>query len=379
MAEHRRRYFKLRDSGDGPGEPAAADAQSTTVGFLLQQRRLELGQDLDTVARTLRIRRGFLEAIETDRYADLPGNAYVTGFLRSYADHLGLDSQAVLARFRAEVAGKVQHVELYFPEPVNESRVPGGALILVGAVVAVVAYGSWYALSSRGGTPSADVPSLPDRLVGLIYGRPGQAPEPPAAPTTALPASEMTALLDSARDASVDSSGAPAAGASPAAAQAGAPGAPPVAAPASPPAATADAGAAADGPEEAEVPQLPDLNPAAETAAATPAGGAAKPAAAPAAAEGPKVFGDEGPVRVSIRAAEESWIQVRDGAGRLLTSRLMRVGDVYRVPNIPGLRLLTGNAGGTIVSVDGKELPPLGESKQVLKDVSLDPAGLQAR
>ena len=354
MTERKRRYFELLDASQ-----ATPGAEQPSVGRVLQERRLELGHDLDLVAKTLRIRRPYLEAIESSRWNDLPGGAYVTGFLRSYADFLGVDSAEVLERFKQQMAGDVKQVELYFPEPVNENRLPTMWLVVAGLVVAVIAYGGWYA-SSQVPAAGDEVPSLPGRLVDLIH---GQSPAPAQTQaTTAVGAGEMTALLDASRAASVgpDATG-----------QA----APPQKLAPPPQAGTSGAAAsAAEGAEETEAPQVPDINPAEPPSQQVTA---AKPAAAP--PEGPRTYGEEGQTRISIRAVEESWIQVKDGQGRVLTSRLLRAGDVYKVPNLAGLRLLTGNAGGTRISLDGTELAPLGDANQVLRDVSLDPAALQGR
>lgn len=356
MTERKRRYFELLDASQ-----AKDGAEQPSVGRVLQERRLELGHDLDLVAKALRIRRPYLEAIENSRWSDLPGGAYVTGFLRSYAEFLGVDSAEVLERFKQQMAGDVKQVELYFPEPVNENRLPTMWLVVAGLVVAVVAYGGWYA-SSTVPTAGESVPSLPARLVDLIHGQP--AP-PQTAATTAVGAGEMTALLDASRAASV---GPDAAGQSAPQKLASVP-------QVGTTASTAAAGAApAEGAEETEAPQVPDINPAQSS---TQQVAAAKPAAT--LPEGPRTYGEEGQTRISIRAVEESWIQVKDGQGRVLTSRLLRAGDVYKVPNLAGLRLLTGNAGGTRISLDGAELAPLGDANQVLRDVSLDPAALQVR
>jgi cytoskeleton protein RodZ len=68
-----------------------------------------------------------------------------------------------------------------------------------------------------------------------------------------------------------------------------------------------------------------------------------------------------------------SWIQVRDDIdNRLLTTRLMRAGDTFRVPDRPGLKLLTGNAGALEILVDGEAVPPLGPIGAVRRDVALD-------
>ena len=77
--------------------------------------------------------------------------------------------------------------------------------------------------------------------------------------------------------------------------------------------------------------------------------------------------------RIVVRAKMASWIQVRaDGGNQLLVTRLMRAGDVFHVPDRPGLRLLTGNAGGLEILVDGQAVPPIGPVGAVRRDVVLD-------
>ena len=61
------------------------------VGELMRLTRERLGHELQSVANQLRIRLSYLEAIEEGRFRDLPGTTYAVGFVRSYADYLGLD------------------------------------------------------------------------------------------------------------------------------------------------------------------------------------------------------------------------------------------------------------------------------------------------
>ena len=60
----------------------------------------------------------------------------------------------------------------------------------------------------------------------------------------------------------------------------------------------------------------------------------------------------------------------------VLLARLMQAGDVYRVRNRKGLRLLTGNAGALEIVVDGKKIPEIGPLGAVLRNVVLDPQQL---
>ena len=81
---------------------------------------------------------------------------------------------------------------------------------------------------------------------------------------------------------------------------------------------------------------------------------------------------------ITLRAREESWVQVTGENNELLLTRILRPGDVYHVPNRAGLTLMTGNAGGIEILVNGEPTPPLGEIGKVRRQVALDPARLRA-
>lgn len=87
----------------------------------------------------------------------------------------------------------------------------------------------------------------------------------------------------------------------------------------------------------------------------------------------PRVFG-QGNVasRISVRALQESWVQVTGIDNELLLTRILRPGDVYHVPDRPGLVLMTGNAGGIEIVVDGTVAPRLGPVAAVRRGVMLD-------
>src|SRR5512146_3206366 len=67
-----------------------------TIGQQLQNARLARGLTVDQVARVLHIRPLYLVALEEDRRKELPSSVQGKGFLRMYADHLGLPVQPLL-------------------------------------------------------------------------------------------------------------------------------------------------------------------------------------------------------------------------------------------------------------------------------------------
>jgi hypothetical protein len=66
------------------------------VGSALRKARLLRGLTLREASRGTRIRAELLEALERERFGDLPGEVYVRGALRSYSSYLGLDPEKVV-------------------------------------------------------------------------------------------------------------------------------------------------------------------------------------------------------------------------------------------------------------------------------------------
>lgn len=149
------------DSADDP-------ERAPQVGTLLRASRLRVGEDLREVSDNLCIRFLYLEAIEECRYEDLPGDTYAIGFIRSYAEHLGLDGEEVVRRYRMEQASGKRLSDLSFPTPVAESGVPKGAIVLVGVVLAVLVYGGWYATTTDDSILSDLISPVPERLQHLV-------------------------------------------------------------------------------------------------------------------------------------------------------------------------------------------------------------------
>jgi cytoskeleton protein RodZ len=160
------------------------------VGANLREVRERLGWKLPDVAAQLRIRLPYLEAIERGELSALPGPAYQTGFVRSYALVLGLDPEEILRRFRAEGFGVAKKAELSFLAPVPDRAVPTGALVLLLVVVGAVGYGLYYWHSAHERRLAAFVPPVPVELAPLALPKlvPAPAtvaPKPAAAPPVA--------------------------------------------------------------------------------------------------------------------------------------------------------------------------------------------------
>jgi cytoskeletal protein RodZ len=70
-----------------------------TLGSTLKQERERRAMSVSELSRVTRIPVPSLEAIESDRFDELPGEVFVRGFLKAYAQAVGLVPADVLARY----------------------------------------------------------------------------------------------------------------------------------------------------------------------------------------------------------------------------------------------------------------------------------------
>jgi cytoskeletal protein RodZ len=108
------------------------------IGPSLREARTRRGFSPADVHKAVRIRERYLTALEEERWDMLPGDAYTKGFLRTYAEFLGLDGQLYIDEYNARVAQ--QEEEPLLPEAIKgRSRAGGilfrttGAILLLGA------------------------------------------------------------------------------------------------------------------------------------------------------------------------------------------------------------------------------------------------------
>src|SRR5215216_3773902 len=72
------------------------------IGDRLREARMRQKIDIADVETATKIRAKYLRALENEEFGLLPGNTFVKTFLRTYAEHLGLDPQLLLEEYRAE-------------------------------------------------------------------------------------------------------------------------------------------------------------------------------------------------------------------------------------------------------------------------------------
>ncbi len=314
------------------------------IGDILRRARLDKNDDLYQIAEYLCIKPHFLIALENSHYDALPADAYVIGFLRTYANFLGVDGKIAVDRYRYEMAGRRKKPVLSMPTPVSEARAPTG-IIMAGATIALLLiYALWYGISSSNRAQFSTAPPLPtvaqpapnsstssgnDGAAGLTAPLSGSA-----SVTTNAPADGILITKDAPKEQALPA--------------------------ALPPAIPLPV-------KETEKQTAQDLNLAALNKADT-----AKPAEA-------KTPTDPNGSRVTIRATQSSWIMITDNNGKAIYDHVLKPGESYKVPNKSGLSLTTGNGSGIVMSVDGKDVPPVANgAPHVVRNIDLTPDHLSA-
>jgi hypothetical protein len=71
------------------------------IGTSLREARLRQGLDFPEIEQGTKIRAKYLRALEDEQFDVLPAQTYVKGFLRSYAEYLGLDGQLYVDEYNS--------------------------------------------------------------------------------------------------------------------------------------------------------------------------------------------------------------------------------------------------------------------------------------
>ena len=159
---------KLPSSMDIEGE----NTNGSSIGDLLRASRNRRNEELCEVSEALRIRQVYLEAIENNKFEELPGAIYAIGFIRTYAEYLGLDGEEVIRRYKSKETSPKSKQDLTFPSLVPEHGIPGGAIVMLGLALTVIGYGSWYYVSTKNIFVTEQVPAVPEKLAAVIGEKP---------------------------------------------------------------------------------------------------------------------------------------------------------------------------------------------------------------
>lgn len=290
-------------------------------GQELVRLRKERGVGLDEITRDTKIRRQVIEAFEAGRFEELPPEVFAVGFLRAYAEKLGIPADPLVNRYR-----KILRPEPESPPASRRTRGGGGraprvaalgaiAFLLASALAASWLMG-WWPFEGMGPIPPEEPRSA--SAEGSVVPIPERPSEP--APEASFGETHPSAL------------------------------------PSVPGAAGTVGGEAAPAPEAEGA--LPPGEPTANPEPPAPPQEARSPASEP------PVGGD-----LVLIFSEPCWIELR-GDGKRLLRREVAPGERLAFQG-SDFRADIGNAAGLQVYYRGRAVPLLGGRGRVLKDVQL--------
>jgi cytoskeleton protein RodZ len=292
-----------------------------TFGENLRREREMRGIPLEEISSATKISIRFLQALENDDFASIPGGIFVRGFIRAYAGYLGLDQEQVMAEYQS--VAQSEDYELTRISSANRpARKRGRRISVLPLVVAVALLISGYALF-RYAHRVTYVPIAPPSPAPLSTASAPHEPSGSSAPLTTPPAPG-------------------AAGAS-----------------------TTTSGEATNGAGEPPASTLPSstgVNPAEDSP-----GDTMKPVAGPAAAgpAGNTPVPQQGLV-LQLAATEAVWVSV-EADGKTALQRVVRPNDVTTLKAKEYFDVTAGNAQGLILTLNGDTLKPLGREGEVKK------------
>ena len=303
-----RKRIHLREISD------EADTPLDTVGQDLRAARLRRGDDLASVSRALKIRKDHLEALEEDHFEQLPGRAYAIGFVRSYADYLGIDPVQSVERFKQEIAGRGSDaLPAASLATVEEDRqLPHGWIIIAAVVVLLVGFGVYRLAVSADSLVNQPIAAVPSQL----------APAPAKVAKKAPPPVKQQPVQ------------------------------------AAPPGQVATATPPADSTNPLAL--MPGQQP--EAAAPLPAG---------------QVYGAGNKnARVVLRIKQATRILVEGPDGRVFINRTLQPGDTYNVPLLEGVTLTAQNGSAVELDLDGQAMGTASSGGNAVEALPLDPQGV---
>jgi transcriptional regulator with XRE-family HTH domain len=168
-------------------------AQQLTIGERLRLAREAKGMSLDEIANQTRIPVRHLQHIESEDWEALPAITYSIGFVRSYANMIGLDGPALGAELRQQLgSGRRTGVVPEYYEPADPARVPPRSLAIAAAVIAAVLVAAYLIFRSglEGGAEPAPVAQAPAPAAQPDANRQAATPQNAAGQPVVLAATE---------------------------------------------------------------------------------------------------------------------------------------------------------------------------------------------
>lgn len=167
----------------------------STLGIRLRELREAKGVSLDDIARSTRVGRRHLEALETDSWAELPAPVFVKGFIRAYCDFLDASPDEALGVYREATGESAKPERVQSILRSGPSRRAGPLVISLVLFIALGASLFALRLGLKSSPPSAPATSASAR------GDTASVPSSASIPAATAPAIQTQPVPASASDA----------------------------------------------------------------------------------------------------------------------------------------------------------------------------------
>jgi len=117
-------------------------------GSYLKNERELRGVTLQAISGTTKIHIRFLRALEDNKFDELPGEIFIKGYIKSYADTIGSDPEETLNAYEEFVGNKVVEKNLDSANPSNISAIKFLGYALIGLLILILVFSTKYLLSS---------------------------------------------------------------------------------------------------------------------------------------------------------------------------------------------------------------------------------------
>ncbi len=310
-------------------------------GENLRREREMRGITLQEISDTTKINVRFLEALETEDFPKLPGGIFTRSFVRAYANYLGLDQEQIMAEYLLAAPHKGE--EDFSRLGINHNTKKEGRVPVLPWVIAIILLGGGYC-TFRYAHRAAEEP--------LSFGNPvaGAATTSEGSPSTSQPVASPAQAAPPSAAASSSTATGPAANTGGAAAQ-------------------AQVGEGATALPSSEVKMASATAPGLGMTQ-SPAGVTPSPPSSPnALAQNPNAATTAasvvpGELVLQVAATQRSWMAV-DADGKTVLERTLNPGEVHTLVAKNYFDVTTGNALGTILTLNGVTLKPLGRYGEV--------------
>lgn len=141
-----------------------------SVGAILKAAREEKKLLINQVSSDTHILPSYVQAIEENRFQDLPGEAYCAGFIGSLARYYGLDSRHLVAMFKGipedEKSAPAQKTKAPVIMTEKKNIVPA---VLVVVILVVMVAAVWFIFSGRKVKESVSEPAVQEEQKTNVY------------------------------------------------------------------------------------------------------------------------------------------------------------------------------------------------------------------